>query len=43
MPKQWKLIALYMVIVYLTFIAIIHYDRAEVAKESTPAAASSHS
>ena len=39
MPKQWKLIALYMVIVYLVFLAIIHHDKAEVEKEAAASAA----
>jgi hypothetical protein len=27
MPKQWKLITLYMVIVYITILGIIHYAK----------------
>ncbi len=36
MPRQWKLIALYMVIVYLVFLAAIHIAREQVDAENAP-------
>jgi hypothetical protein len=35
MPRQWKLIALYMVAAYLAFVVAIHIARREVDKEAS--------
>jgi hypothetical protein len=33
MPKQWKLITLYMIIVYLIFVASIHVAKHQVLED----------